>query len=214
MDILDMLNEERIIAIVRGLESELMLDLAHTLCDGGIHMMEVTFNQTALHPQKDTARAISTLASKLGNSMAIGAGTVLNVEQVRTAYEAGARYIISPNVCEAVIRETKRLGMLSFPGAMTPTEIVKAHEAGADAVKVFPAGNLGAGYIKALKAPLKHIDLIAVGGIHEKNAREFILNGAIAVGVGGNLINNSWIERGEFSKVSQLAKEYAKEVHS
>ena len=212
MEIMDRLRQERIIAIVRGLKSNLMLDLAQSLCDGGIHLMEVTFNQAAPHSWKDTIKAIAATTREFADAMAIGAGTVMNVEQVQMACEAGARYIVSPIACETVIRETKRLGMSSFPGALTPTEIALAHDAGADAVKIFPAGNLGPGYIKALKAPLEHIDLIAVGGINENNAGSFVHNGAMAVGVGGNLVNRDWIEQGEFAKITRLAKEYAKAV--
>lgn len=212
MDVMGMLRKERIVAIVRGLRPCRILDLADALRAGGISMMEVTFDQSDPESWQDTQRAIVAVAQGRSDGMAVGAGTVMSVAQVRMAYEAGARYVISPNTSAAVIQEAKRLGMCAFPGAFTPTEIAQAYDAGADAVKVFPAGTLGPGYIKALRAPLKHIDLIAVGGINENNAADFIRNGAIGVGVGGNLVNPALVEGGELEKIALLASKYAKAV--
>lgn len=125
------------------------------------------------------------------------------------AADAGARYIISPDVNPALIAETKRLGLTSLPGAMSPTEIVTAWNAGADAVKVFPIGDLGVGYLKAIRAPLSHIPLIAVGGVNERNCADFLRAGAIGVGVGGQLVNREWIDAGEFYKIASLAGKIA-----
>ena len=138
--------------------------------------------------------------------MLVGAGTVTSVELVERAWEAGAQFIVSPDVNEAVIRRTKELGMLSFPGAFTATEVLTAHRAGADFVKLFPAGGMGSSYVKAILAPLNHVRLVAVGGVSEKNACEFIRAGCVAVGVGGNLVNKEWIAAGEFDKIRDLAQ--------
>ena len=105
-----------------------------------------------------------------------------------------------------VIRRTVELGMVSMPGAMTPTEIVVAHDAGAEFVKLFPAANLGTDYVKAIRAPLSHIKLLAVGGVSEKNFADFLKVGMVGAGVGGNLANRSWIEAGEFDKITQTAR--------
>ena len=113
---------------------------------------------------------------------------------------------------EAVIARTRELGMVSMPGALTPTEIVKAYNAGADIVKVFPIGNLGAGYLKAVKAPLSHIPMAAVGGVNEKNAADFIKAGAAGLGVGGNLVNKEWIANGEWDKITALAQAFTDAV--
>ena len=121
-------------------------------------------------------------------------------------------YIITPNTNCDLIRRVKEYGLLSFPGAFTPSEIVEAYEAGADAVKVFPVGNLGPSYIKAIKAPLSHIPLMAVGGVNEKNAAGFLAAGCCGIGVGGNLVNKSWIEAGEWDKITELAQAYRKAV--
>jgi len=144
--------------------------------------------------------------------MLVGAGTVIREEQLDMASEAGAEYIITPNTNVELIRKVKEYGLLSFPGAFTPSEIVEAYNAGADAVKVFPVGNLGPAYIKAVKAPLSHIPLMAVGGVNEKNAADFMAAGCCGIGVGGNLVNKNWIEAGEWDKIIALAKEYRKAV--
>ena len=132
----------------------------------------------------------------------------MSPEQVRQAAEAGAKYIISPNVDPAVIAETKKLGLVSIPGAMTPTEAAWAYSLGGDIIKLFPAGNLGASYIKALKAPLKHIPVTAVGGVNAKNCTEFFKAGVIGIGVGGNLVSKELVESRNFAEITAAAKEY------
>jgi 2-dehydro-3-deoxyphosphogluconate aldolase/(4S)-4-hydroxy-2-oxoglutarate aldolase len=136
----------------------------------------------------------------------------MTVEQVRMAAEAGAEYMISPNVDEDVIKETKRLGKLSIPGAMTPSEIAAAYKMGADIIKLFPANEVGLSYIKAIKAPLKHIPLMATGGVRPANAMDYLNAGSAALGVGGDLVNKQWIAAGEFDKIGQAARDFADSV--
>lgn len=205
------LYEKKIIAIVRNVAPEKLLPLAHALYAGGISMLEVPFAQNDSEGIRHTAEAIRTLTEKTAGKMEIGAGTVLSREQLFAAADAGASYVISPNVNGELIAETKRLGLLSFPGALTPTEIVRAWNAGADAVKVFPAGNMGTAYFQALRAPLSHIPMIAVGGIDEQNCGEFLKAGAVGLGIGGKLINRVWITDGDFAQITELA---AKMVHA
>lgn len=206
------IRERRIIAIVRGLAPEHMLPLAEALYAGGIDLLEVTFNQAAPESWTQTAEAIRSVSLHMGSRMLIGAGTVLNGQQLDMAVQAGARYIITPNTAPELIRQVKARGLLSFPGAMTPTEVVRAYEAGADAVKLFPAGALGPAYIKAIAAPLAHIPLMAVGGVNEKNAVDFLAAGCCGVGVGGNLVNKAWIAQGQWEHITALAREYRKAV--
>lgn len=208
MEIMELIEQNRVIAIVRGMHPEQMAPLARALERGGIRMMEITFNQNAPETFQNTVNAIRTLSQNM-RDMAIGAGTVMTLEQLHMAADAGARYIISPDVNPALIAETKRLGLTSLPGAMSPTEIVTAWNAGADAVKVFPIGDLGVGYLKAIRAPLSHIPLIAVGGVNERNCADFLRAGAIGVGVGGQLVNREWIDAGEFYKIASLAGKIA-----
>ena len=127
---------------------------------------------------------------------------------IAIAREAGAQFIVSPNTDRPIIHAIKALGLLAFPGAMTPTEAQRAYAAGADAVKIFPAGALGPSYLKALASPLSHIPFLAVGGIDDTNIAGFLRAGAIGAGVGGNLVNREWIEREEWGKCTALARAY------
>lgn len=211
-ELMERVRQDKLIAIVRGLAPGHMRPLAEALIAGGITMIEVTFNQARPETWAGTQQAIRSIADAFPGAVLPGAGTVMSVAQLNMAREAGAAYMVSPNVNEQLIREAKRLGMGAFPGAMTPTECALAHEAGADAVKVFPAGDLGPGYIKALRAPLSHIEFLAVGGITEKNAGDYIRAGAVGLGVGGSLVNKEWIEAGAFDKITALAREYRRAV--
>ena len=202
--------DKKIVAIVRGVYDEDCVNLARALYAGGIEMLEVTFDQSKPHLLERTSDTIGLLVDQLGDKMVFGAGTVTTVEMLELAKKAGAKFIVSPDTNEAVIRATVAAGMISMPGALTPTEVVTAHAWGADFVKLFPAGSMGAGYVKAVTAPLNHIRLLAVGGINEKNVAEFMAAGAVGVGVGGNLVNKTWIKNGEFDKLTATARELVK----
>ena len=186
--------------------------LGHAFEEGGIGLMEITYNQKAPETWKDTAAAIEAVAKEFGDRLLAGAGTVITLEQVAMTYNAGGRYLVTPATQPEIIRAGKALGLGLYPGAMTPSEILEAYNAGADAVKVFPASALGVGYIKAVRAPLSHIPLMAVGGVNEKNAADFMKAGCVGLGVGGNLVNKEWIENGEWGKITALAKEFIKAV--
>lgn len=202
----------KIIAIVRGQEPEHIFKLAQALEAGGIDLVEVTFNQGRPETWRDTAAAIKTIAVRLEGKVLAGAGTVLTEEQLRMAADAGARYIITPNTDGELIGKVKRMGLLSFPGAMTPSEILEAYRAGADAVKVFPVGNLGSAYIKAVRGPLNHIPLMAVGGVDLGNAAAFLAAGCVGLGVGGSLVRRDWIVTGQWDRITETAREYRKAV--
>lgn len=210
--VLNALWKHKIVAIVRGQRPEDMLHLAGALYEGGVRFMEVTFRQDAPESWPETAEAIASVAREYKDRIFAGAGTVMRPEQLEFARAAGAEYIISPNADERIIRMTRAMGLVSMPGALTPTEIAAAHEWGADAVKVFPAGDMGPGYMKAVCAPLRHIPMMAVGGITEKNAADFIAAGAVGVGVGGNLVNAKWIAEGRFDRIAEIAAEYVRAV--
>lgn len=199
--------KNKVIAIVRGVYGEECVKLARALYNGGVEMMEVTFDQSKPDAFTRTSDTIALLAREMEGKMIVGAGTVTSVELLELAKKAGAKFIVSPDTNAAVIKATIEAGMVSMPGAMTPTEIVTAHSLGADFVKVFPTSGLGAGYIKAVCAPLNHIRMLAVGGVSEKNVGEFLKAGCVGAGVGGNLVNKQWIQNGEFEKITALAKE-------
>ena len=209
---LEYVQQRKVVAIVRGLSPEHIVRLGHAFEEGGIGLMEVTYNQRAPETWADTARAIEAVEKEFGDRLLVGAGTVITLEQVRMTYEAGGHYLVTPTTQPEIIRAGKALGLGLYPGAFTATETLEAYNAGADAVKVFPVGNLGPGYIKALKAPLSHIPLMAVGGVNDKNAGDFMKAGCVGVGVGGNLVNKEWIENGEWGRITDLARAYMEAV--
>lgn len=198
--------QEKVIAIVRGVSGPQCLELAHALYNGGIRMMEVTYDQRDPGSWKGTAGAIQAIAKAFDGRLLAGAGTVTSPELVELSWRAGARFIISPDTNQAVIARTRELEMVSMPGAMTPTEILSAHQAGADIVKLFPASALGPGYLKAVLSPLSHIRIMAVGGVDAANIADFLKAGAVGAGVGGSLVNRSWIAEGRFDLITEEAR--------
>ena len=204
--------ERKIIAIVRGVYGTDCLNLAKALYEGGIELLEVTFDQSKPEALSRTSDSVKLLVEELGDKMAFGAGTVTSLEMVELAKEAGAQFIVSPNTNEAIIRATVEKGMVSMPGAMTVTEVLDAYSYGADFVKLFPIGKLGASYVKAICAPINHVPMLAVGGVNEKNIKEFLDAGAVGAGVGGNLVNKEWIAAGEFDKITALVREFTQNI--
>ena len=146
--VIEKILEYKAIAIVRGVYGEDCLNLAKALCAGGIKLLEATFDQKSQEERIKTTETIKLLCRELGDQMLFGAGTVTTPEMVKMAKDAGATFIISPDTCEEVIRATVDMGLVSIPGALTPTEIAQAHRFGADFVKVFPANRMGPAYIK------------------------------------------------------------------
>ena len=199
-------REGRIVAIVRGFAPETCLRLAEAYAKGGIGLVEVTFAQKSPETWKDTAAAIRAIRERFTGAVRVGAGTVLTEEQLSMCEQAGGEYMITPNVNAALIRECVRRGLVAMPGALTPSEAVDAWEAGASFVKIFPAGSLGVGYVKAIRAPLSHIPFLAVGGIGPDNVADFMKAGCIGAGVGGNLTNKEWIAAGAWDKIEGTAQ--------
>ena len=183
--IIQTVEQEKIVVIVRGVEREKLIPLAEAMYQGGIRLLEITYSANGKVSDEETAANIAALAKHFEGRMYIGAGTVLTEKQVELTAKAGGKFIISPDTCPEVIQKTRELGLVSMPGALTPSEMQIAHRNGADFVKLFPAGGMGSGYVKAILAPLNHVRLVAVGGVSEKNACEFIRAGCVAVGVGG-----------------------------
>lgn len=197
---------EKVIAIVRGAAPEQCLKVAQALYDGGIRLMEVTYNQKDPASWQATADAIGAIAKEFEGRMLVGAGTVTNTELVEMTAKAGGRFIISPDCNPDVIRRTRELDMVSMPGALTPTEVMQAHHAGADFVKLFPIGNLGVAYAKAVMAPISHVKLMAVGGVNETNVADYLKAGMVGAGIGGNLANKKWIEEGRYDLITETAR--------
>lgn len=182
-DTLQRIMEHKLVAVIRGAQGEDILSIAHALHAGGVHIMEIT----AETPQVDVL--IRKVTEEFGDELIVGAGTVLDPETARTSIMAGARFIFSPTVNVETIQMAKRYGVVSIPGALTPTEILTAYEQGADLIKIFPANAMGPGYIKDVHGPLPHIPLMPTGGVDLSNIRQYFENGAVAAGLGSALVN-------------------------
>jgi len=163
----------KLVVIARRLPIEKITGVVSALQLGGVKLLETTYDHTLDNPISANCAMISRLVREFGSDMYFGAGTVLTVDEVRAAADAGARYIVSPNCNPAVIEETKRLGLVSIPGAMTPTEVETAFTHGGDIIKLFPADDLGYHYIRNILAPLAHIPLLASGGVNVQTIPEY-----------------------------------------
>lgn len=201
------IEEAGIIAVIRGVNTKTALRIAGELSFSGIKTLEITMENP------EALEVIKSIKKKFGDAIFIGAGTVLDPETARNALLAGANFIVSPNVNVETIKLTKRYGTLCISGALTPTEILKAYEHGADAVKIFPVGSLGPKYIKDLKGPFPHIPFIPTGGININNLADYLSNGAMAVGLGSALVDVKNIHKESFySNLKEKAIASVKEV--
>lgn len=205
--------ENKIITIVRSIAVDLIVPTVKALVYGGIRFIEITFDQSSATGIEDTSLAIKSLSALFGEDVYIGAGTVATEAQLYAAYEAGAKYIISPHTNIELIQNTKKLGLISIPGCLTPSEIFSAYEAGADIIKLFPAGILGIPYIKAIRAPISHIPMAVVGGIDENNIKDFYNAGIKVFGIGSNIVKESLINAGRFDELTELAKLFVSKLN-
>ncbi|NGN64383.1 bifunctional 4-hydroxy-2-oxoglutarate aldolase/2-dehydro-3-deoxy-phosphogluconate aldolase [Streptomyces sp. A7024] len=183
-DLLSDLERHRILTIFRGQSADQCADLAEALYAAGIRLFEVTLHSG------DPLKAIAAIRGRLGADARVGAGTVLTTEDVEQAAGAGAQFVVSPDIDAAVVERTKELGMGSVPGALSPTEVLRAVRAGADAVKVFPVSSVGAGHIRQLRGPLPDVPYVATGGVDESLAEACIEAGCVGVGVGVQLFGD------------------------
>lgn len=208
MSTIELIEKSKIIVIVRGVAKDKLIPLAEAMYAGGIRVVECTYDATGKLPDEENAANIAMLAKHFGDRMAVGAGTVLTRKQVQLTKKAGGKFIISPDVNEEVIKETKALDLVSIPGAITPTEASAASRAGADFVKMFPIDFYGPRYLKTVATPLSHVRFLAVNGISEENMTEYLEAGACGVGVGSGIVNKKLIEAGDFEAITLLAKKY------
>lgn len=207
-DLLRVLKEEKIVAIIRGTAPQHIDATADALVNGGIRLLEVTLNT------ENALQAIDRWRERFAGQVFIGAGTVLDVEMAQQSVDAGAQFLISPNLDEDVVQLGKNHGVDIWPGVMTPTEMVRAWKAGAKAVKVFPSATLGPNYLKEVQGPLSQIPFIATGGINLDNMADFLRAGAVAVGVGGSLVDKTLIESGRFGELTELTRRYVATAQS
>ena len=203
---LERIAKSGIVAVMRGDDGGLLAEAAEALLRGGVDALEVTFTV----PQAQ--RVIERLADSLGTRIVLGAGTVLDAETARAALLAGAEFIVSPTTNLDVIRLSRRYGKVVMPGALTPTEVLQAWEAGADVVKIFPSDITGPAYLKALAGPLPQVRLMPTGGVNLDTAAEFLKAGAYALGVGSSLVDGRSLKERDFARIETLAAQYVKLV--
>ena len=204
--VIEQIEAGRIVAILRGDFGGREEEIVDALVESGIKAVEATLNSPGAFD------SIGRLAATFGSRIAVGAGTVLRPEEVERAADAGASFIVSPNLDPKVIEVTKRLGLVSAPGCFTPSEIVVAMGAGADAVKLFPAQCLGPDFIKAMRGPLPNVRLIPTGGVTPEAARGYIAAGAWALGVGSELIGKDVMNDEGFESLRRRASDFAEAV--
>jgi len=195
-----------IVGIIRAPDGSRLVDVAQALLAGGVDVLEVTFTVPKAH------RVLEQVADALGDKILLGAGTVLDTETCRTAILAGAEFIVSPGTNLDVIRMCRRYSKPVLPGALTPTEVITAWEAGADFVKIFPCDVLGPAHLRALRGPLPHIRMIPTGGVTLETAADFLKAGACALGVGSAMIEAKAVAAGDFARIESLARQYAEIV--
>ncbi|MBR3848698.1 MAG: bifunctional 4-hydroxy-2-oxoglutarate aldolase/2-dehydro-3-deoxy-phosphogluconate aldolase [Oscillospiraceae bacterium] len=206
---IERIESEKIIAIVRNVQKDKLIKLCRALYDGGIRLVECTYDASGITTDVETANKIKLIISEFGEKMTVGAGTVLTEEQVELTKEAGGKFIISPDVNRDVIKKTKTLELVSIPGALTPSEITSAIRYGADFIKLFPVNAVGGlDYIKAVSAPLSNVKFLAVGGVNENNIASYIKAGFWGVGIGNGIVNTKMIENDDYIGITNLAKKF------
>jgi len=197
---LEMILESGVVAIMRAKNSDQLLDAARAVLAGGVYAIEVTMTTPG------ALDVIRQATNQFGSEVSFGVGSVLDPETARAAILAGAKFVVCPTLNLKTIEICKRYSIPVMPGAYTPTEILTAWEAGADVVKVFPASVGGPAYIKAVKAPLPHIRLAAVGGVDLSNTADFFKAGVDVVGVGGELVNQKLLDARDFAAITERAR--------
>ena len=201
--VLNTLKTGGLVPVIRADSAEVALRITEALVEGGIRTIEITMTVP------DALLAIRSVASRFGQEILLGAGTVTDRTMAVGALEAGAEFLVCPCLVPEVIASAQELGVAVLPGAMTPTEVFSAWSLGGDIVKVFPASHAGgAGYLKALKGPFPEIDLLPTGGVNLDTIAGFIEAGAVAVGVGGELVLKSAIAAGAFDRITVLARQF------
>lgn len=200
--ILDGILECGIAAVVRGESEEQILRAIEAALQGGVNVIEVTF--TVPNP----LRIIEALAEGLSDDVILGAGTVLTPETASNAVDAGAQFIVSPSTNLETIEMAKSRGVPVFPGALTPTEVITAWQAGGDVIKIFPANVMGPSYLRDLHGPFPDIPFMPTGGVDLGTARSWLEAGAACLGVGGALIDRKLMAAGDYTEITSRARKF------
>ena len=197
-----------IVSIIRAPTGDQLVEVAEALLAGGIDVIEVTFTVPGV------LDVISSIRDRLGDRILLGAGTVLDSESARSAILAGAEFIVTPTVSPTVVQTCRRYDKLVMCGAMTPTEILAAWEAGSDIVKVFPADVGGPSFLKAVHGPLPHIRLLPTGGVNLETLPAFVRAGAAAVGLGSSLVEREALQNGDMDHIRTLSAAYVQKMRA
>ena len=206
-EVLKQIKEVGIIPVVRATTADEAMRAIDAIREGGIAVLEITMTVPG------AVGVIEQVVAGFGNDALVGAGTVLDAETAKACISAGAQFIVSPALNMDTIAYCREQDVAVMPGALTPTEVVQAWNAGADFVKVFPAGAVGgASYLKALKAPLPQIELVPTGGVSLKTAADFIKAGAAALGVGADLVDIKAIREGQAALITERARQFVEIV--
>lgn len=205
----DAMEQYRLIAILRGIPGAMLPEVLDAICDGGIRLAEITFDAAVQVPDAEIAAQIERAVARMEGKMHIGAGTVLTPAQLRLTCAAGGSFVVSPHTDPELIKAAKALGLISVSGAMTPSEIVAAHLAGADYVKLFPASALGPDFIRRIHNPLPHIKLLAVSGVGVEDIPAYFSAGAYGFGIGNAIANPKLCMEGDFAAIRAHAAAYA-----
>jgi 2-dehydro-3-deoxyphosphogluconate aldolase/(4S)-4-hydroxy-2-oxoglutarate aldolase len=204
---LQVIFDSRLVAIVRLDDLSCAQELTQSLLSGGIKAIELTLTNSETPQEVERLRACIPEFST--GQAALGVGSVRSLQEARIAINCGAQFLVAPICQPQVIEHAVNAGVVVCPGAYTPTEAALAHSLGADLVKIFPARTLGSGYIKDILAPMPHLKLMPTGGIDLTNLQDYINAGAMAVGVGGQLVNSKWIEQRDWTRVTRVARDYS-----
>lgn len=207
MTLTDDLRRAKFIAIGRRIPVGKIAMCAEALVRAGISFFEITFDPSDCGTLRNTAEKVR-IAKEHQPALHVGCGTVLNVEMVKAAAGAGAEYIISPHTSPAVIAETRRLGLISIPGAYTPTEIMHAYESGGDIVKIFPVRPGEESYVKNVMSPLSHIPFLVTGGVTQETIRSMLATKALAVAAGASVFPEPLLEADDYEEIANLAKRH------
>jgi len=209
---IEQIEKNKVIVIVRGVEKEKLIPMCQAIYDGGLRLIECTYDASGKISDEEIAGNIKMLAEHFEGKMLVGAGTVLTEKQVELTKKAGGKFIISPDTNPDIIKKTKEEELVSIPGALTPSEITQANRSGADFVKIFPMDMMGVKYIKDLKAPLSHVKLLAVGGVTADNMKDYLDAGASGIGIGSGVVNKKLISENNFEEITKLARNYSKNI--
>lgn len=195
-----------VMGIIRGIKEEELEPLVETIISSGLKTIEITMNTVKAEVLIDKAIKLA------GRRLTIGAGTVLTMDSVQAALDAGATFIVTPVLIKEVVNYCVKQNIPVFPGALTPTEIAAAAKAGATMVKVFPAKFFGPEYFKEIKGPFNDVKLLACAGVTPENMKEYFLNGADAVSFGASVFKKEWLSEKKFDKIGQEIKKFTSQI--